>query len=258
MSRLTATDDVPDLEYPSTDGKPMGESGWHIQAVILLNQGLRQHLADRLDAYVGTNMFLYYEQGNPKKNKAPDCMVIFGAGNHERRTFKTWSEGVVPSVIFEIASKETYREDLNEKRDLYASLGVGEYFLFDPLEDCLDTPLIGFRLEGSSYVPMPREADGGLTSRVLGLRLVPEGFMIRLIDQRTNRPILTDAEKAETIERLEPEALRTARLADEVALERQRAARERQRADAFEREVERLRALLGDRRDPDVGEHPDA
>ncbi len=50
-------------------------------------------------------MFLYYKEGNPRANKAPDVMVIKGVEKHKRRTFKIWQEQAAPCVIFEISSR---------------------------------------------------------------------------------------------------------------------------------------------------------
>jgi Uma2 family endonuclease len=275
MPSLPATSPPPDLDvdYPASDGRPMGESGWHFRSTSSFYSVVKEHLA-HTDAYVAGNMFLYYEQGNPQANRAPDCMVILGVGNHERRSFKTWVEGAVPSVIFEFASDETFDEDLHAKKDLYARLGVAEYFLFDPLGDCLDPRLQGFRLEGGTYVQLVPDADGGLISQVLGLRLIPMGILLRAIDLRTNRPLLTFAEKtaelARLVEQAERErqraelARRRADLEQERAdlerqwagQDRQRAEQDRQRADALDAEIERLRTLLG--REGQAGDQPAA
>jgi Uma2 family endonuclease len=203
-----------DVVYPESDGKPMGETAFHVEAILLLFQALMDLLAGRKDAYVAADMFLYYEQGNPRAVKAPDVMVIFGVDNHKRRTFKTWVERAVPTVIFEVSSDETYQEDLHGKRALYQRLGVSEYFLFDPLGDCLDPRLQGFRLEDGQYVALVPEADGGLTSVQLRARLVPEDDMLRLIDLRTGQPIPTAREQSE---RLREQSERLNALAAEVA-----------------------------------------
>jgi Uma2 family endonuclease len=221
-----------DVHYPDSDGRPLGETGWHVRSTFALYGVLRNHLADR-DAYVAANMFLYYEQGNPKANASPDCMVILGVGNHERRSFKAWVEGAIPSVIFEFASDETFREDLCAKRMLYQRLGVAEYFLFDPLGECLDPRLQGFHLERGEYIELEPDADGSLISHALGLRLIAERSLLRAIDLRTNHPLLTFEEKPA-----------------EPAREAGRIERERQRVAALAGEVERLRILLGDRAKP--------
>ncbi len=64
--------------------------------------------------------------------KVPDVMVLKGVGKHVLRIFRIWEEKTDLGVIFEITSKSTASEDIS-KTALYTSLGVNEYFLFDPL-----------------------------------------------------------------------------------------------------------------------------
>lgn len=261
-----------DDRYPSTDGQPMGETGWHVLAIMTLYQTLRDHFAARPDVYVAADMFLYYEEGRPSQVKAPDCMVVFGVGNHERRSFKTWVEGAAPAVVFEISSAETYREDVGPKQEVYARLGVLEYFLFDPLAERLDPPFLGFRLADGGYEPLPRDADGGIASAVIGLRFVPEGMILRAIDPGSEEPMPTflELKAAVDFERLRADAeqrraeamigeldaqrriSRAARdilemKAAEADAERRRADEERRRADELAAELERLRNELKDR-----------
>ena len=252
MSVSTTTTSAPEIYYPSSDGRPLGETGWHVESTLTLFGVLKQKYADRPDVYVAANMFLYYEEGNPKAHRSPDCMVILGVrGNHPRRWFKTWVEGVVPAVVFEFASPETYREDLGAKRELYARLGVAEYFLYDPVGECLDPRLQGYRLAGEAYESLTPDEDGGLTSRVLDLRFVPEGFLLRVIDLATGQSLLTFDEFAERYRRAEAERDRERQIAERehrrAAAQRRRAERERLRAEASEAEVARLRALLEQR-----------
>ena len=84
-------------------------------------------------------MFLYYEEGDPRKVVCPDVFVTLNVpSNTKRRTFKVWEEGKGPDLVIEITSKKTRKEDLHKKFDLYRDvLGVREYFLFDPLEEYL-------------------------------------------------------------------------------------------------------------------------
>src|SRR6266576_706296 len=83
--------------YPDSDGEPMGETGFHVLAIVHLFDALSLYFRDRDDVYVAADMFMYYEKGNPSACKAPDVMVSIGvAGNHQRRSFRTWEEGVAP------------------------------------------------------------------------------------------------------------------------------------------------------------------
>src|SRR5271154_5945563 len=82
--------------YPESDGQPMGETDWHVGALMLLRAGLLEFFENQVDVYVGTDLFLYYVEGDPSKNTAPDAMVVKEVGKHNRRTFKTWLEQAVP------------------------------------------------------------------------------------------------------------------------------------------------------------------
>jgi Uma2 family endonuclease len=111
--------------YPESDGEPMAEMEVHILALIDLLSTLRFHYRSQPDFYVIGNMFLYYQEGNPNARKAPDLMVVKGIDtSFLRRTFKTWEEKAVPSVIVELTSKDTWQEDLGPKKTVYAQLGV--------------------------------------------------------------------------------------------------------------------------------------
>jgi len=136
-----------EIVYPESDGEPMGETGSHVRASMHLYGALRQFYLDKSDVYITADMFMYYEKGNPKACKAPDVMVIKGVHTkYERRSFKLWEEKAGPCVIFEISSRSTMIDDLVIKSNLYAALGVHEYYLFDPLREFLEEGLTGFRL----------------------------------------------------------------------------------------------------------------
>jgi hypothetical protein len=98
------------VHYPDGDGKPMAETGIHVLAMVALIGTLREYYRRRKDVYVIGNIFLYYEEGHPESRRSPDVMIV--KGNHHRRSFKTWEEKVVPSVVIEITSDETADEDL--------------------------------------------------------------------------------------------------------------------------------------------------
>ncbi len=188
-----------DPRYPDSDGRFMGDTDHHNVAIIWLREGLQDHFADRDDVYVASNLVWYFEEGDPSSRRDPDGLVAKKVGKHYRRSFRSWEEKAIPCTLFEIASKKTWRNDLGEKRQLYARLGVKEYFVFDPEGCYLDPVLQGFRLIKGQSVPMKPAADGSLTSKELGLRLVPEGVMLRLVDIATGKPILTRLERADAL-----------------------------------------------------------
>ncbi len=211
-----------DVIYPDSDGKPMAETGIHVLAIIWLHQMLRHHFRDREDVYVAANMYLYFAKGQPKKRRAPDIMVAKGVkGRHERRSFKTWVEGVVPSCVIEVTSKQTNFEDLMQKKPAYKKIGVREYFLFDPLDEYLPRQLIGYRLVGNKYQRIKPNADGSLQSKELGLRMLADGTKLVLMDSATGERIPSPDEfiaSSQTLKReLEEERRRNAAMQSELA-----------------------------------------
>ena len=210
---------VPTIYYPESDGKPMAETDIHRQIMIDMIEALGGYFrADPL-VYVSGNLLLYYEEGNPRKSVAPDTFVVFGVPKRRRRTYKLWEEEQAPAVVFEITSASTREEDLGEKRELYATLGVREYFLFDPLEDYLQPSLQGYELVEGEYLPLPADAAGHLVSRTLRLRLEREGERLRLVGVTTGERLLWADEEAAARRALEVEL---AQLRAEVARLRSR------------------------------------
>ena len=81
-----------EIYYPESDGKPVGETGFHIAALFHLWQALRFHYRNDPNVYVAGNMLFYYEEGNPAEFKAPDIFVVKGIAKHDRRVYKLWEE----------------------------------------------------------------------------------------------------------------------------------------------------------------------
>ena len=206
------------IHYTESDGKPMGETDVHIDALIYLREALRDHFRDDPQAYVAGNMLLYYEEGNPVACIAPDVFVVQGVAQRERRTYRLWEEGLPPSVVFDITSRGSRLEDLGTKRVVYAILGVREYFLYDPLGEYLRPSLQGYRLQEGEYQRLPLEAEGRLVSQTLSLELRLEDGRLRVFNPTTGERLLTPTE-ALALRRTEASARRTA----EAEVERLRA-----------------------------------
>jgi hypothetical protein len=143
----------------------------------------------------------------------------------------------VPNVVFELTSQSTRRNDEVFKPQIYAEIGVQEYFLYDPAAEFLNPPLQGHRLVEGSYQRIEPDAQGRLVCEELDLLLRLDGPALEVIDRASGKRLLTEAES----ERAEKERERAEK-------ERERAEKERERAArlAAEAEVERLRKLLGD------------
>jgi Uma2 family endonuclease len=188
---------ITSVYYPESDGKPMGETDWHRKAIIRLIELLEDYYSGQM-VYVTGDMLLYYEQGNPKKFVVPDVFVIKGLVQKKRRIIRTWIERKVPDCVIEVTSRKTRKKDAITKPELYARLGIPEYFLFDPDLDYLDPPLQGYRLVGEAYQSIPRESDGGLVSEQLGLRIFHDNDDLQVFRLDTGERLLTGQERADS------------------------------------------------------------
>lgn len=217
------------IRYRESDGKPMGETEVHVNELLRLFQILKIHFGAQPDVYVGGDLILYYEEGNPRKSVVPDVFVAVGAAKLPLRlTYLLWQEGVPPTVVIEVTSRSTSRRDRTVKWELYARLGVQEYFLYDPRFPGWETrypPLQGYRLAGTTYQPMAADVNGRLVSAALGLRFEMEAGRLRLTDVASERPLLDPFEVAQRNLAL---ARQEQQRADQ---ERARANQERARAD---------------------------
>ncbi|WP_448596357.1 Uma2 family endonuclease [Thermoleptolyngbya sp.] len=203
------------IDYPETDGQPMTESDATRAYLIYCISALRLFFQSRPQVYVSGNLFIYYEEGKPQKSISPDVFVVFGVSKRERRSYKTWQEGgKLPSFVLEITSLTTQKQDEEAKPKLYASLGIQEYFQYDPTGDYLKPQLKGQRLVNGQYEPIAPEtlADGTLSlhSQTLGLdlrllpphaqiaSLTPTARELRLFDPQSGAQLLTyeEAEQA--------------------------------------------------------------
>ena len=237
------------VEYPSGDGKPMAENDWQLRAILDAFGVLDHYFRDRPDVYVSGDLFIYYEEGNPRARVAPDVFVVFGVPKHNRQVYKLWEEGPVPAFVMEVASRGTWREDDGHKAELYQWLGVREYWQYDPTGDYLGVYLKGRRLVGGRYEPQPvvESLDGAmlLRSETLGLDFRVKGEERYFFDPAAGRRLPTWFE-------LEP-ALRDAETRAEVAetqAERDAAARRdaEVEAEAAKARIAELEALLRESR----------
>ena len=232
----------PIIEYPESDGKPVGETDVHRREILHTIETLERHFRDAPDIYVSGNLMFYYEEGNPSAVVSPDVFVVKGVRKGLRRTYKLWDEGVAPCVVIEMTSRSTRLEDKGNKRALYAQLGVREYFLFDPLGEYLKPPLQGFTLVDGEYAALPVESDGGIISRELGLKLYRDETVLRLFDLASGREVVRTEDLSDVLQQalsIVQQAEEQARLAAEHA--RLAAAQAQQEADARRRAEEQAR-----------------
>ena len=196
-----------EFAYPESDGKPMGETDWHIDAIFMLRDILRRHFQDQR-VYVGSDLLVYYHEGRPHEFVVPDVFVALDCPPGPRRVFKTWEEHRTPDVVFEITSRSTARDDAVFKPKTYQQLSVRELFLYDPTAEYLNPPLKGFRLSSGTLESMVPDR-GSLRSEVLGITLSLDGRSLKLADSESGLPLLTTAEaeqQARAAERLAAKA----------------------------------------------------
>ena len=226
-----------EIEYPTSDGQPMAETTLHRKVMNDLIEGLERRYEDVPDVWVGGNLFLCYERGNPAAIVAPDVLLAKGVSKWDRPNYLLWEE-TPPSLVVEVTSRKTRREDEGKKKLLYERLGIEELVLFDPYGEYLRPRLQGFRLVRERYQSISLEEDGSLLSLTTGLRLEPEGERLRLVDAVTGEPLLWP-EELDAARRKEAAAHRKEAAARQAA--EARAAEAEEQVQALKKELERLR-----------------
>ncbi len=238
------------VQYPESDGQPMTESDATRNYLVYCVEALRLFFQSRPQVYVSGNLFIYYQEGHPEKSLSPDVFVIFGVSKRDRRSYKAWQEGgKLPSFVLEITSLTTKKQDEEVKPQLYARLGVQEYFQYDPTGDYLKPQLKGRQLVNGQYesIPATTLADGTMSfhSQTLGLDLrlllpnpvatgspglSPVARELRLFDPQTGTKLLNYQEA----EQARQEAEQARQDAEQLAEQ------ERQRAEQAEQQLARL------------------
>ena len=168
--------------------------------------------------------------------------------------------GKPPEFALEIASKHTAHNDLVPKRELYAAIGIGEYWRYDPTADSryYGERLVGELLVGGEYqrLPMAPDAEGRPRgySPALALDLVWENRILRFFNPATGLWLRDYAETSEELAAVESilageQAARAAAesmlASEQAARATERAARAAAEARAAELEAE-LRRLRGE------------
>ena len=186
-------------EYAESDGRPMAETPVHWRATVDATDPLHEFFRARDDVYVGSNMMMYYREGDPTRSVAPDVWVALGVPKlPERRTWLIWQEGKGPDFVLEITSKGTRREDEGKKKKLYERLGVQEYWQFDPTGDYLEPRLKGRELgSDGTYRNLVLEGRNGFLchSSLLGLELRLEENRLVYFDPVRNDRMLNYSEE---------------------------------------------------------------
>ena len=109
------------VHYPSGDGQPMGETGFHVRAIHLLFAALEDFFRDhRSDVFIFMDQFWYWEEGNPSKCLAPDLLVVTGThprDPRERRRAEQDRRALLALRAEPLRGLVRRRDEIPERRD---------------------------------------------------------------------------------------------------------------------------------------------
>ena len=187
---VTSEQDYPDWSF-IPDPEPIEDAMQQEPTNTKIRDLIRTFFPDRPDVLVVGEGYLAWDRANRNSRLVPDCIVAFGVNAERirgRNGYCIWEVGKPPDVVMEVASPTTKDKDLTEKRDRYASLGIGEYWRFDPTGGALyGEPIIGERLVNGEYRRCETRVDpDGIfwgNSRALGINLMWDGGGERFITQ---------------------------------------------------------------------------
>ena len=256
-----STGDLTEVFYPETDGMPLPDGYFQDPIFREVISIFELYYIESPTTAVSGNTIIYYEEGNPRRMVSPDCYVAFDVSMEsiERfNTYRNWEVGKPPDFVLEIGSPSTANTDLVRKRQLYAELGIGEYWRFDSTGgNFYREPLVGERLVDGEYqrLEMGIDADGRVRghSDVLDLDICWEDGHLRAYDPADGRwlPNYHDVfaqadamqaaiEAANARTRSAEERIESARARAEAAEERIESAKAR--AEAAEERIESAKA----------------
>ena len=153
---------------------------------------------DRPDVLVSGDNAIYYQQGNPRVHRSPDGFIAFGVDREailQENGYKVWEVGKPPDWVLEIASPSTARVDVGIKREIYASIGISEYWRFDASGGSYyGEPLVGEFLHDGQYRRFEiHTSEGGAVwghSPVLNLDIYAGDIRLHYFDPVTGEWLL--------------------------------------------------------------------
>ncbi len=192
---------------------------------------LARHLdAMRDDAttFIAGRGYLCRQRSDLPSCPYPDMLVSFdviAADLADTNGYVISEAGKPPELVMEVASSHTARRDYTVKRDIYAELGVTEYWRFDHTGGRqYDAALAGDRLtEGGVYrsIELFTEPDGVIWgySETLGLSLCWVDRQLRFWERVNQQYLLNPSELEEALRQSQAE-----RAAAQAAAQAERAA----------------------------------
>ncbi|WP_020472240.1 Uma2 family endonuclease [Zavarzinella formosa] len=245
MAAAALATGVPDpVEYPDSDGEPIAENTQQFDWIMMLKGELDDLFRQDPNVFVAGDLLWYPEFGNPANRIAPDTMVIFGRPKGHRGSYKQWLEGgICPQVVFEVLSPGNRPGAMTEKFRRYESLGVEEYYIYDPE----DFSLQGFIREANVFRGI-NPMDGWISPR-LGITFVhdgasklrirkPDGTFFRDYLEVTAEAVAAKERVLEVEDELEEERQASER---KLRAERRKTEKERQAADIAKEQADKAK-----------------
>ena len=193
VTPVATTAIVQEIVYPETDGMPLPDGETQAPVYRRVVGIIAVHVRNIPGARVNGNTFIYYIEGSTGFSVSPDCYVVLNLSPEamesidRNNVYLLWEVGKAPDFVMEIGSKNTAAVDMGRKRDLYAELGVREYWRYDPTGgEFYGEPLVGERLVDGEYerIEMNSESGGRVWSHseILNLEFWWDGVELRFRD----------------------------------------------------------------------------
>ena len=174
--------DYASLEYNPDEPEPIPDAmelEFVVQEILGIMHSRFTDFGNRPDVFLSSNTILCYDPANLNLRRQPDIYLAFGvdqAAIRRRKLYLTWEAGKPPGLALEVGSESAGSEDTVVKRRVYATVGIREYWRFDPSGgEHHDEPMSGWILRDGVYqrVELTGDTDGILKgySRLMQLYL---------------------------------------------------------------------------------------
>ncbi len=246
-TKRPAPERLPDIFYE--DPEPVEDGMLQWGPLNDISHLLKRYLDGRPGMFMSGGGYVMYNRDNGYDRVAPEFYIAFDVDVDFIRAhlpnFWIWEIGKAPDFVLEMATPSTAEYDLGAKRDLYARLGIAEYWRLDYTGgDLYGDPLVGERLVDGEYAAYPRRErdDGAVTahSELLDLDICWLGDgAFDVLDPATGQTI--DAVTRIRAARLAIEAALAAEAAAQAAEANARTLRAKADTLALQAELERMR-----------------
>ena len=221
--------------HPADCGEPLAFNRLQARRVVDIEYVLRHRFDPHGEVYLGIDQSVYYtDRANPQSVDS-DASASLDVPNRSRDIHRNEKECKPPDWVIQIASRATYRYDVDGKKDMHEASRVDEYWVYDPQGDLHDPRLQAWVLGPGGYEELADLKRPGqevaLWSEALGLKFHFDGTDLRMWDpvkQSYLRKLDESEEKVEALEakveaaEAERDAEKRARLAVEAELRRLR------------------------------------